>query len=490
MRKTLISEPFDMVVFGGSGDLALRKLLPALYHLDVEDKLPDDGRILAVSRAKIAKEAYRTKAEEAIRSYVGTLDAKVWARFKERLDYISLDASDAEGFASLKPFFAKRDDVVRVFYLATASDLFGAITHHLDMQNLITPETRLVLEKPLGHDLQSSRQINDAVHRVLSERQVFRIDHYLGKETVQNLMVLRFANSLFEPLWNRTHIDHIQITVAETIGAGGRWDYYDRAGALRDMLQNHMLQLLCLTAMEPPISLDADAVRDEKVKVLKCLLPIKGQETGTATVRGQYRAGVIESQAVPGYLEEAGAKDQSHTETFVALKCFVDNWRWAGVPFYLRTGKRLAQRSSDIVIQFRSPPHLLYPESAGPIEANRLVMRIQPNEGIKLTMVHKAPGPGEYRLFSAPLNLNFAEAFGGRPRDAYERLLLDVIRGRPTLFMRADELEAAWQWADPILEGWQEQAVPVKPYTAGSWGPTASIALIERDGRTWHEEEA
>lgn len=489
MRKTLISHPFDMVVFGGSGDLALRKLMPALYHLDSEDKLPDDGRILGVSRSSLNRDDYCNKIRNAIISYVGQIDEKVWERFQQRLDYRSIDAGNPKSFKELCNFFANRQNVVRVFYLATSPDIFGPIAHHLSEGQLITPETRLVLEKPLGHDLSSSRAINSSIGSLLNERQIFRIDHYLGKETVQNLMVLRFANSLFEPLWNRTHIDHVQITVSETVGTGGRWDYYNKAGALRDMVQNHLLQLLCLTAMEPPISLDADAVRDEKVKVLKCLLPIKGQDLAQSTVRGQYRAGAIEGQAVPGYLEEGGDNAKSNTESFVALKCFVDNWRWAGVPFYLRTGKRMAQRSSDIVVQFRSPPHMLYPESAGPIEPNRLIMRIQPNEGIKLTMINKAPGPGEYRLSSAPLNLSFAETFGGRSPDAYERLLLDVIRGRPTLFMRSDELDSAWIWVDHILEGWKHQDVQVKPYAAGSWGPTASIALIERDGRTWYEGE-
>jgi glucose-6-phosphate 1-dehydrogenase len=468
----------------------MRKLMPALYHLDAEDRLPDDGRILALARSAIGRDEYRQRIEESVRAHVAKedFDPGVWQRFSDRIHYASVDAARAETYGPIADFAAGRQDVVRVFYLATAPDLFGPIARHLSERQCLSPLTRIVLEKPLGHDLASSQEINLALAQVVNERQIYRIDHYLGKETVQNLMALRFANSLFEPLWNRTHIDHVQITVAETVGVGSRWGYYDKAGALRDMVQNHLLQLLCLTTMEPPISLDGDDVRNEKVKVLKSLTPVAGAEIGTI-VRGQYRSGAIDGEKVPGYLEEQGASATSSTETFVALKCFIDNWRWAGVPFYLRSGKRLAQRSSDIVVQFRSPPHVLYPESAGRIEPNKLIMRLQPNEGIRLTMVNKQPGPGEIRLSSAPLNLSFAETFGGRARDAYERLLLDVIRGRPTLFMRSDELEAAWRWADHILDAWKEYDVGVKPYAAGSWGPSAAIALIERDGRTWYEEE-
>jgi glucose-6-phosphate 1-dehydrogenase len=491
-RATLISDPFDMVVFGGRGDLARRKLLPALYELDRANRLPADGRIFAVSRGAMATEAFKAMVEAACaqhQSQAAPFDTEAWRRFADRLCYLPIDATDPSGFAPLVEAFKGRERVARVFYLATAPGLFGPVTDNLAAAGLVTPTTRLVLEKPLGQDLASSRAINAAVGRSLSEGQIYRIDHYLGKETVQNLMVLRFANSLFEPLWNRTHIDHIQITVAESVGAGGRWAYYDAAGALRDMVQNHLLQVLCLVAMEPPIALDANSVRDEKVKVLRSLKPITAADAANLTVRGQYRAGAIEGQTVPGYLEEMDAGSASETETFVAIKAEIDNWRWAGVPFYLRTGKRLAQRCSEVVVQFKAPPHFIYPQPHGPAQPNRLIMRLQPNEGIRLWMLHKRLGPGDLTLHQGALNLSFADAFGGGLPDAYERLLLDVIRGRPTLFMRVDEVEAAWQWTDSILDGWSKATLPAKPYAAGSWGPSGAIALIERDGRTWHEDD-
>ena len=492
-RTTLITEPFDMVVFGGRGDLARRKLLPALYELDRDNRLPPDGRIIAVSRGAMGAEEFLNLVEESCKEFSAKgqpLDPEIWGRFSRRLSYIGMDASKPDGFDPLVNALKDRQSVVRVFYLATAPNLFGPTAANLGRNGLVTPLTRLVLEKPLGQNLASSRAINLAVGSVFAEKQIYRIDHYLGKETVQNLMVLRFANSLFEPLWNRTHIDHVQITVAETVGVGGRWGYYDAAGALRDMVQNHLLQVLCLTAMEPPIALDADSVRDEKVKVLKSLNPLTGQEAANATVRGQYRAGAIEGQPVPGYQDETDATGTSDRETYVAIRAEIDNWRWAGVPFYLRTGKRLPLRASEIVVQFKAPPHFIYPTYGAMPPANRLIMRLQPNEGVRFQMLNKRPGPGELRLQQTALNLSFADTFGSVIPDAYERLLLDVIRGRPTLFMRVDEVEAAWRWTDSILDAWAQLNVPARPYTAGSWGPSAAIALIERDGRTWHEEDA
>ena len=490
-KATLITHPFDMVVFGGRGDLAKRKLLPALYHLDHENRLPQDGRIIAVSRGAMSRDAYRELVREACATQLpaGQFDEETWGRFSSRLDYVELDATATAAYGALSDALAGREATVRCFYLATAPELFCPIASSLAAVGLVTPVTRLVLEKPLGKDLASAQAINAAIGASFSEQQIFRIDHYLGKETVQNLMVLRFANGLFEPLWNRTFVDHVQITVAETVGVGGRWNYYDQAGALRDMVQNHMLQLLCLTAMEPPIALDDDAVRDEKLKVLKSLTSIRGADVAHLTVRGQYRAGAIEGQPVPGYLEEPDAGATSGTETFVAIKAGVENWRWAGVPFYLRTGKRLPSRASEIVVQFRTPPHALYPESAGAIHPNRLVMRLQPDEGIRLQMMSKQRGPGELKLRQTALDLSFNETFGGRSPDAYERLLLDVIRGRPTLFMRVDEVQAAWRWTDQILAAWDQHGILPRAYGSGSWGPSAAVALIERDGRTWHEDE-
>ena len=342
------------------------------------------------------------------------------------------------------------------------------------------------MEKPIGRDHASARALNDAIGKVFSEQQIFRIDHYLGKETVQNLMALRFANGLYEPLWNSAHIDHVQITVAETVGLEGRAGYYDKAGALRDMVQNHMLQLLCLVAMEAPSSMDADAVRDEKLKVLRSLRRINGNEAPKITVRGQYRAGASASGPVNGYIEELENR-QSRTETFVAIKAEIANWRWAGVPFYLRTGKRLATRASEIVIEFKQIPHNIFGEGAGNIIANQLVIRLQPDEGVKQWIMIKDPGPGGMRLKHVPLDMSFAGTFDARNPDAYERLIMDVVRGNQTLFMRRDEVEAAWKWIDTIQAAWQDNSQEVQGYTAGTWGPSASIALIERDGRTWHE---
>jgi len=342
-----------------------------------------------------------------------------------------------------------------------------------------------VVEKPIGRDLASARALNDLVGDDFGEQQIFRIDHYLGKETVQNLMALRFANMLYEPLWNSAHIDHVQITVAETVGLEDRVTYYDKAGALRDMVQNHMLQLLCLVAMEAPSSMDADAVRDEKLKVLRALKRINGHEAPKLTVRGQYRAGASAGGPVEGYVEELG--HGSDTETFVAIKAEIANWRWAGVPFYLRTGKRLATRVSEIVIEFKQIPHSIFGESAGNISPNQLVIRLQPNEGVKQYLMVKDPGPGGMRLRQIPLDMSFAQSFHSRAPDAYERLVMDVVRGNQTLFMRRDEVEAAWSWIDPILKAWEQNGQEAQGYTAGTWGPSSSIALIERDGRTWHE---
>ena len=485
-------EDFDLIVFGGNGDLAMRKLMPALFELELDERLPPGARILAVARSNVDRAAFVDRVATGCRQQVGSdrFDAARWKEFAKRLDYLALDATDARKYAPLAERLADRCDNVRVFYLATSPELFGPITSNIGAAGLVTAQSRVVLEKPLGEDLDSSRAISEAVSRVFTEAQTFRIDHYLGKETVQNLLVLRFANALFEPLWNNRHIDHVQITVAETVGVAGRWGYYDKTGALRDMMQNHLLQLLCLVAMEPPISLEADAVRDEKLKVLRSLRPITEKDVATQTVRGQYRAGAIEGTAVPGYLEEGGGAARHGAETFVALRALVDNWRFAGVPFYLRTGKRLPERNSEIVIQFREVPYFLFTGASGTVRPNRLIIRLQPDEGIEFRMMNKEPGPGGMRLRPVPLNLNFADAFHTRNPDAYERLLLDVVRGNATLFMRRDELEAAWRFIDQIRAGWAAQPEAPKSYAAGTWGPSAAVAMIERDGRTWHDEQA
>lgn len=480
-------EPFDLVIFGGTGDLAIRKLLPALYHRYIDGQIRPESRIVGVAREALDDDGYRTQVRAAVEGAIDHVVPATLDSFLKMVGYRPLDARKADGWDDFAAMLGTQPDHVRVFYLSTSPELFVDICERLGGYGLNGDNARVVLEKPIGRDLASANVINDAVGRFFAESQIYRIDHYLGKETVQNLLALRFGNALFEPLWNSAHIDHVQITVAETLGVGRRGSYYDRAGALRDMVQNHILQLLCMVAMEPPASLAPDAVRDEKLKVLRSLRPINDSNAAQLTVRGQYRAGAADGQGVPGYLEELGEKE-SRTETFVALKAEIGNWRWAGVPFYLRTGKRLPSRVSEIVVTFRALPHSIFDASSGPLLPNRLTVRLQPDEGVKLWLTIKHPGPGGLRLRHVPLDMTFASAFGVQQPDAYERLLLDVVRGNPTLFMRRDEVEAAWKWAGPILEAWESSGDTPKAYTAGTWGPSAAVALIERDGRNWTED--
>ncbi|MDD7910387.1 glucose-6-phosphate dehydrogenase [Pseudovibrio exalbescens] len=486
VRMTQLA-PFDLIVFGGTGDLAHRKLLPALYYRELDGQLHDDSRIIAVSRRDLSAEDYRDWAHKSVAAQVSNLCNMSMERFLKRITYVSVNVEENTGWESLEETLKGRENIDRAFYLSVAPSLFGPICSAIGEHNLVTDETRVTIEKPIGRDGESAHAVNETVGSVFKEHQIFRIDHYLGKETVQNLMALRFANVMFEPLWNSAHIDHVQITVAETLGVEKRAGYYDTAGALRDMVQNHLLQLLCLVAMEPPESMAADSVRDEKLKVLKALVPMDEERVRRNTVRGQYRPGASAGGAVQGYLEEVGSPD-SQTETFVAAKVEIANWRWAGVPFYMRTGKRLASRLSEIVIQFKDLPHSIFLEEAGTISANQLIIRLQPDEGVKMQLMIKDPGPGGMRLRKVPLDMTFAEAFKVRNVDAYERLIFDMIRGNQTLFMRRDEVEAAWKWIDPILEHWSNDKEALKGYTSGTWGPSASIALIERDGRTWHED--
>jgi glucose-6-phosphate 1-dehydrogenase len=477
------------VVFGATGDLTLRKLLPALYYRMRDGQIPAESRIIGAARSDLGDDGFRKRAAQALSEHVAAADQDpgMVERFCARLRYVRLDATrpDADWDALRELLDPER---VRVFYLATSPDLYGPVCHNLGQADLVTPLSRVVLEKPIGHDLPSAREVNESVGKVFTEPQIFRIDHYLGKETVQNLLALRFANSIFERLWNTDVIDHVQITVAETVGLEGRGGYFDKAGVLRDMVQNHMLQLLCLIAMEPPVSLEADRVRDEKLKVLRALRPFESHEATSATVRGQYIQGAIDGKPVPGYLADLGSNESSNTETFVALKVEVHTWRWANVPFYLRTGKRLPKKVSEIVVQFRALPFSIFPADAAEWQPNRLIIRLQPQEGIRLEMMTKDPGPGGLRLSKTGLDIRFDAAFHIRFPDAYERLLMDTVRGDPTLFMRRDEVEAAWAWVEPILEAWSARPDHPRPYPAGTWGPTASIALIERDGRTWHED--
>jgi glucose-6-phosphate 1-dehydrogenase len=479
--------PFDIVVFGGTGDLALHKLVPALYHRWCDGQIPPASRIIAAARTPMSREAYLKEARAGLDKSSETVDAGCWSDFAARVDYVAVDAEDGEeGWAALKSKLEAAANGIRLFYLATPPKLYGAIAAGLARAGLAGPGSRLVLEKPIGYDLASARAVNDAVGAVFPERAIFRIDHYLGKETVQNLLILRFTNSLFEPLWNSRGIDHVQITVAESIGAAGRASYYDGAGALRDMVQNHMLQLLCLVAMEPPGDLDdADEVRDEKLKVLRALRPIGKDDAGKVTVRAQYTDGLVGGERAPGYVKELGRA--SGTETFVALKAHVDNWRWAGTPFYLRTGKRMAARRSEIVVQFKPVPHAVTAPDAGRLHPNRLVIRLQPDEAVRLHLMTKEPGPGGLKLRYVPLNLSFADTFKARYPDAYERLLLAVVRDNLALFMRRDEVEAAWTWIDGVLDAWSADSVDLLRYPAGSDGPSDAATLIGRDDRTWFD---
>ncbi|MBH9976280.1 MULTISPECIES: glucose-6-phosphate dehydrogenase [Bartonella] len=489
VSKIIPIPPFDCIVFGGAGDLAERKLLPALYHRQCTGQFSEPTRIIGTSRSKLTDEEYRNFARAAIEKHVSAddIDKSEVDRFLKRLSYVPVDATTDAGWDQLKKAIEISSvKAIRAFYLAVSPALFGSIAERLGKNGLVTDDSRIIVEKPIGRDRETATKLNDILASVFHENQIFRIDHYLGKETVQNLMALRFANALYEPLWNSAHIDHVQITVAESVGLEGRAGYYDNAGALRDMVQNHMLQLLCLVAMEPPSANTADVVRDEKLKVLHSLSRIDSHNVTTHTVRGQYKAGASTSGPVGSYLDDL-KKDKSNTETFVALKVDINNWRWAGAPFYLRTGKRLATRMSEIVVTFKPIPYNIFGSEAGEVVPNRLVIRLQPDEGVKQWLMIKDPGPGGMRLHHVPLDMTFADSFPVRNPDAYERLLMDAVRGNQTLFMRRDEVEAAWSFVDPIEEGWEATNMPVQGYTAGTWGPSKSIALIERDGRTWND---
>ena len=480
------SNGLTIVIFGSAGDLSFRKLLPALYMAHAHDKLSDDTRILAVGRQAWDTAAYLKFIDEKSPGFIdaSSFDRATWQGFLKRLVYVSLDVSSAPAYAALKAVC--NTPRLRVFYLATAPSLFSQICAHLHSAGLVDAQSRVVLEKPLGTDLASARAINQEVAQYFNEPQIYRIDHYLGKETVQNLMVLRFGNAIFEPLWRAPYIKSVQITVAETVGVGSRAGFYDGAGAMRDMVQNHLLQLLCIVAMEQPISLDADDVRDEKLKVLRSLRRMGLADIKRDTVRGQYTAGASEGQAVKGYLEEANVPPDSRTETFVALRLHINNARWAQVPFFLRTGKRLQNRQSEIIIEFAEQPFSVFGQS-DVSEPNRLIISLQPEESIELAMMVKEPGTG-MKMHPVHLGLDLQQSSEKRRAEAYERLLMDVIKGRLTHFMRRDELEAAWAWVDPILAGWAELDDKPRPYSAGSWGPAASSALMARDELSWFEE--
>jgi glucose-6-phosphate 1-dehydrogenase len=483
---------FDLVFFGGTGDLAWRKLVPALFQAWRHGKLPEGGRILAVARDERSDDEYRA----LIRERFGNVESAKrptddeFTRFAALLHYRRMDLSLPEHYAGLRRWVDERGADTVVLFLATSPHLFPQICAQLGAVGLNGANVRVVLEKPLGHDLASAQQINRVVGASFSEGQALRIDHYLGKPAVQNLAALRFGNALFEPLWRRESIANIQITIAERLGVGTRGDFYDRTGALRDMVQNHALQLLTMIAMEPPAAGDADSIRDEKLKVLRSLKPFTPDSVGRDVVRGQYRAGTIDGQPVPGYLDEVKVPPDSHCETFVALRTEVQNWRWAGVPFYLRTGKRLAARDAQIVVNFRPVPHPIF---AGTTRANKLVIKLQPEDGLELHLLAVKGGSSASsqpeQLSPVSLDLDFDKAFLSERVGAYERLLLDAIAGRLNLFVRSDEQEQAWRWVEPVLEAWRNDSTGPRPYAVGTWGPPASSALIARDGFAWAEEE-
>ncbi|WP_336294735.1 glucose-6-phosphate dehydrogenase [Bartonella sp. CB169] len=487
VNKIIPFSSFDFIVFGANGDLTSRKLMPALYYCQCAGQLSELTRIIGVSSSLLSSEEYKNFVRAALEKYVHPKDRNQVKidRFLARLTYVSVDVTSNLGWGELALLLSKDPSNIRAFYLAFNSPLYGETAMRLGQNGLVTQKTRIIIEKPIGCDVETAVKLNNIFAALFSENQIFRIDHYLGKEIVQNLMTLRFANTFYEPLWNSNYVDHVQITVAESLGLEGRAEYYDSTGALRDMVQNHMLQLLCLVAMEIPFTNSANAVRNEKLKVLHSLTPLDVHNVRQSTVRGQYLSGILDGVSVSSYLDDVGKK-LSKRETFVALKVKIDNWRWANTPFYLRTGKRMPRRMSEIVVVFKPIPHNIFDVGSNKIFSNRLVIRLQPDEGIKQWLMIKDPGSSKMRFRHIPLDMSFASMFSERSPDAYERLLMDVIRGDQTLFMRHDEVEAAWHWIDPILKGWQAIKQPVLGYSAGSWGPYASKALMERDGRVWN----
>jgi glucose-6-phosphate 1-dehydrogenase len=484
---------FDLVFFGGTGDLVWRKLMPALFQAYRHGTLPEGGRIIGVGRDDLNDEQYRQQIQTRFEQVEGDKrpNSEEFARFAALLCYVRMDLSKPEAYAALAARLAERETDHVVMYLSTAPSLFTTVCEQLAASGLNTPKTRIVLEKPLGHDLASNRAINTAVGKVFKEQQIFRIDHYLGKPGVQNLFAMRFGNALFEPLWRREHIANIQITMSEELGVEKRGGFYESTGALRDMVQNHALQLLCAIAMEPPINAHADAIRDEKLKVLRALKRWTPETLTQHVIRGQYAAGTVDGQAVPAYRDEQGVSPSSNTETFVALRTEIANWRWAGVPFYIRTGKRMASREAHIEINFRPTPHDIFQTPVG--QVNKLVIHLQPKDGLELHLFaqgqsKRGQGSGGQTLSPVHLDLDFDKRFGSERVGAYERLLLDVLDGRLNLFVRSDEQEEAWRWVEPILQHWAADPVGPRPYAAGTWGPSASSAMIARDGFCWSEE--
>ena len=494
------TEPCSIVIFGASGDLTVRKLIPALYHLFKEHQMPPAFRVIGFARREKTDDSWRQELREALNQFSRTkpVDDQVWAEFSKNIFYCQGDLTEAPAYAKLEKMLASfgqaplRENLL--FYLATQPSQFGEVVEQLHNAGLLHKSggagwQRIVVEKPFGHDLASAHTLNQELTRFANEQQVFRIDHYLGKETVQNILMFRFSNSIFERLWNRESIDHVQITVSEKLGVGGRGGYYEEAGALRDMVQNHMLQVLALISMEPPVSLEAESIRDEKVKLLKSIRHLDPADVLKQVVRGQYFAGVVDGEQRPGYRQEPKVKSDSNVETYVALKLFIDNWRWAGVPFYLRTGKNLPLSASEVRIQFRPTPHVLFAAACGELDQNAIALRLQPNEGIYLRFNGKVPGT---TLAVRPVRMNFSydSEFGAYTPEAYERLLLEAMLGDATLFIRRDEVETAWKIVDSIRKGWEGKSLSNREfYAAGTWGPVAADDLLAQGGHVWHEPQ-
>ena len=487
-------EPFSLVIFGASGDLAHRKLIPALWSLYAARTLPEPFTIIGTGRTEMSDEAFRAKMRDGVKRFARLKipNDNVWSRFAGSLFYVAGDPNDAELYAKIR---ATLEDVERkhtgpanrLYYLSTPPSLYAVITRQIGKAGLAEEQggwTRIIIEKPFGHDLRSAQELNQLVTSVFREEQVYRIDHYLGKETVQNVLALRFANGILEPLWNRNHVADVQITVAETVGVEGRGGYYEESGALRDMIQNHLLQVMCLVAMEPPVTFDAQPVRDEKTKVMQAIRPIAPDHVDDVALRAQYGPGFVDGRPVPGYLQEKGVKPDSTTETFATLRLQIDNWRWAGVPFYLETGKRMTKRVSEIIIRFHRTTHMIFRRGDISADPNLLIIRIQPDEGISLVVEAKEPGP-DLKISPVTLEFKYHDVFGGEPPEAYERLLLDAIHGDPTLYSRGDWIEQAWQLTQPILDHWARTPGPLPQYEAGSWGPAEADAFIARGGGKW-----
>ena len=493
-RLPRVPEPGAMVIFGASGDLTRRKLIPALYDLAARRRLPMEFAVVGLSRSPMSHEEFRNRLREALEEERdGGVSDDVWESFSKGIFYLAGDSKEPETYEELRSFLSKLDEERgtqgnRMFYLSSSPSLFPTIVERLGEAGMNEGEgdgyARLVIEKPFGRDLESAKELNAGIQRYFEERQIYRIDHYLGKETVQNILALRFANGIFEPIWNQNFVDHVQITVAEEIGVGTRGAFYEEAGALRDIVQNHLMQVLCLTAMEPPVAFDAESVREEKVKVLRAIRRMDDEEVERSAVRGQYERGWIWGEEVPGYREEEDVDPASKTETYVALRLFVDNWRWAGVPFYVRAGKRMPKKATEIAVQFQAAPHTPFARAGTEgLEPNVLVIRVQPDEGVSLKIGAKVPGSG-FEVRSVNMDLLYGSAFLEEAPDAYQRLLLDLMLGDPTLFIRADETEGAWSILEPVMRHWfGSEKIPF--YPAGTWGPEEADELLARDGRSW-----